>query len=81
MPIGVKEKVLWVAMSNPTDYGTLDDIAFLSGYPVKATVAREQEILDQTIRFYPPLEQESFEIDNSEYATGTVQVLEDFQDI
>ncbi len=80
VPIGIKNNALWIAMGNPTDYGTLDDIAFMTGYKVRAAVAPDKEILDHTIRFYPPLEQESFEIDSSEYAADTVQVLEDFQD-
>ncbi len=80
VPIGIKNDALWIAMGNPTDYGTLDDIAFLTGYKVRAAVAPDKEILDHTIRFYPDLEQESFEIENSEYAADTVQVLEDFQD-
>ena len=80
IPIGLKGDVLWIAMGNPTDYGTMDDIAFLTGHKVKAAVAPEKEILDHAIRFYPPLEQESFEIDSSEYAADTVQVLEDLQD-
>jgi len=80
IPIGLKNNVLWIAMGNPTDYGTLDDIAFLTGYQVSAAIAPEKEILDHAVRFYPPSEEESFEIGNSEYAADAVQVLEDLRD-
>jgi len=53
LPLGLNKSGLWVAMADPTDHGTVDDISFITGYHVKVIIAREQELLDQIIRSYP----------------------------
>ncbi|RJQ64058.1 MAG: response regulator [Desulfobacteraceae bacterium] len=81
VPLSLKDKFLWVAMSNPTDYGAVDDIAFITGYPVKTAIAGEKEILDFLFQFHSPsLDDEAQVIVSDEYAADTVQVIGDTQD-
>jgi type IV pilus assembly protein PilB len=54
IPLGLHGKSLRLAMSNPTDYGAQDDISFITGYPVKAAIASEKEILAYLFRFHSP---------------------------
>ncbi len=53
VPLGFKDKILWVATSNPLDYETLDDIKFIVEHPVKPVIAMEREIMDFLLRFHP----------------------------
>ena len=81
VPIGLRDNKLWVAMNNPTDYGTVDDISFITGYPVKVAVALEKEIMDQILRYHSPIDDDDgIEMGNGEYAADAVQVVEDIQD-
>jgi len=81
VPIALRDNNLWVAMSNPTDYGTVDDISFITGYPIKAAVALEKEIMDQILRYHSPLDDDfGIEMGEGEYAADAVQVVENIQD-
>lgn len=53
-PIGFKNRLLWVAMSDPTDYDTLKDISFIVGCQAKPAVEKESVIVDFLMRHHPP---------------------------
>ncbi|RJR46447.1 MAG: type II/IV secretion system protein [Desulfobacteraceae bacterium] len=75
VPLGVHDRFLRLAMSNPTDYGALDDIAFITGYPVKTSIASEKEIIDYLFRFHSPPPEAQHPAEGS--ATDLVQIRED----
>ncbi len=80
VPLGIHDKSLRVAMSNPTDYGALDDIAFITGYRVKASIASEKDILAYLIRFHPPPLEESQHAASEGSTADMIQLREDIQD-
>jgi len=81
IPIGINKSGLWVAMADPTDYGTVDDISFLTDYHVKVLIAREQELLDQIIRSYPPGEGDFLDgVKTDEQDLDLVQLYENIED-
>lgn len=52
IPIEVKDKVLVMAMSNPTDLKAVDGLAFATGKTIKPVLASEAEILMSIARHY-----------------------------
>lgn len=81
LPLGFEGRFLWVAMSNPTDYSTLDDVAFITGHPVKRAIAPQKEILDYICRFHTPsLEEQDKLWNKTGYAANDVQVVENIHD-
>jgi len=84
IPVGFRNREFWVAMHDPTDYGTVDEISFIVGSRVKVCIAREQEILDYLMRFHSSIEDTAEGFDTNEYVTDSVQVVEhslDYEDI
>lgn len=51
-PLGIKDKKLYLATSNPLDFSTLDSIAFNTGLRVIPFLATPHEILGAIKRFY-----------------------------
>lgn len=81
IPLMVKDRTLFVAMSNPMDYEAMDDVSFVSGYRVSEAVALEQEILDILVRSYPSDEKDYMDvIETSEYSATVVSVIEEIKD-
>ena len=52
LPIEIKDGVLTVAMTDPTDPYTLDDLRLSTGYAVTVYLAKEREILEAIDQFY-----------------------------
>lgn len=52
IPLEFKDNVLVIAMTDPLDIRTLDDIRLLLGLEVKAVLASEQEILEAIRKYY-----------------------------
>ncbi len=80
IPLRVKDRSLVVAMSNPLDLEAMDDVSFVSGYPVREAVALEQEILDLLTRSYPPDEDYLDVAESGEYNANVVNVIEDIKE-
>ena len=81
IPLGLSKSGLWIAMADPTDYGTVDDISFLTDYHVKVIIAEEQELLDQVIRSYPLGEGGLLdEIKTDDHGQDLVQLYENIED-
>src|SRR5437867_8181316 len=57
LPLGVKGRSLRLAMSDPLDLGTLQDVEFRTSRRVAAVMAAESAILRMLKRLYPELEQ------------------------
>src|SRR2546427_9262894 len=56
LPLGVKDRAMRLAMSDPLDLGTLQDAEFRSSRRAVAVVAAESAILRILKRLYPELE-------------------------
>jgi len=52
LPIEIKDGVLTVAMTDPTDPYTVDDLRMSTGYAVSICLAKEREILEAIDQFY-----------------------------
>ena len=52
LPLSRSDKVLKIAMADPTNVFAMDDIKFMTGYRVEPTVASESEIEDAIDRYY-----------------------------
>lgn len=52
MPVSLNDGYLTVAMANPTDIHTLDDIRLLLGYEIKPVLSSEVEILKAIKKYY-----------------------------
>ena len=52
LPIELKDGVLTVAMTDPTDPYTVDDLRMSTGYAVSICLAKEREILEAIDQFY-----------------------------
>jgi type IV pilus assembly protein PilB len=51
-PVDVKDGVLTVAMTDPTDPYTLEDLRLSTGYAVSICLAKEREILEAIDQYY-----------------------------
>jgi type IV pilus assembly protein PilB len=54
IPIRIEGRHLLLAMANPTDYKSLQEIEFTVGKPLKVLVCTRTEILDALAKFYEP---------------------------
>lgn len=52
IPLEFKDNILIIAMADPLDIRTLDDIRLLLGLEVKAVLASEQEIMEAIRKYY-----------------------------
>ncbi|MEW6101852.1 MAG: ATPase, T2SS/T4P/T4SS family [Candidatus Omnitrophota bacterium] len=52
IPLGFKDNTLIIAMTDPLDIRTLDDIRLLLGFEVKGVLASETEILEAIRKYY-----------------------------
>ncbi|MBF8262286.1 MAG: putative General secretion pathway protein E (Type II traffic warden ATPase) [candidate division NC10 bacterium] len=52
LPIEIKDGVLTVAMTDPTDPYTVDDLRMSTGYAISICLAKEREILEAIDQFY-----------------------------
>jgi hypothetical protein len=52
LPLGLEGKKLQLAMMNPRDLLVIDEVAFLTGFPVEAWVSSENLLLDALERWY-----------------------------
>jgi general secretion pathway protein E len=52
LPIEIKDGVLTVALTDPTDPYTVDDLRLSTGYAIKVCLAKEREILEAIDQFY-----------------------------
>jgi len=52
IPIDFKDNILTIAMADPLDVRTLDDIRLLLGFEVKGVLASELEIAEATRKYY-----------------------------
>jgi type IV pilus assembly protein PilB len=77
IPIRLDKNELLTAMHNPTDYGAMDEVSFITGYRVKPVVALEKDILDTLIRLNPPMENLEAENPEGVYFGDTLQVIRD----
>jgi len=56
LPIEIKDKTLWLAMANPLDWETIDELGFRTGLRISPLVARESFILESIERQYGSME-------------------------
>ncbi len=52
LPLEIKEKTLLVAMADPLDWSTIDDITFRTGLKIQAAVSSETELLAAIEKHY-----------------------------
>jgi len=52
LPLGVNGAALTVAVADPLDYGTLDDLRMLTGLDIRAVLASPSDLRRATERFY-----------------------------
>ena len=85
IPINRSGGTLTVAMVDPTDVSSMDDIKFMTGYNVEPVVASENSIKDAIERYYGTLdidkEYEKVIDDIVEKSADEVEVLEEEEDI
>ncbi len=63
LPLGVRDRSLRLAMSDPLDLGTLQDVEFRTSRRVVAVVAGESAIFRMLKRLYPEIEQSGMPYD------------------
>ncbi len=52
IPVDIRNNVLTIAVTNPLDIHTIDDIKLLLGYETKPVLASEEDIVDAIRRYY-----------------------------
>ncbi len=61
LPLGIKieggKKVLFIAMSDPTNLESLDELQFVTGYTVKTVLASDNAIANAIKKYYNPVEE------------------------
>jgi len=72
IPIEADTRSVTVAMSNPTDLKAVDDIAFVTGKPVKAVLALDGEIMMAIARYYDKVWVDERRFDST-YLSQTVE--------
>ena len=81
VPLGFKDKFLWVAMGDPTDYETLKDMAFITGCRIKPAIEKEGVIIDFLLRYHaPPLEDQDIFVSETDTTSDMIQVVENIDD-
>ena len=81
IPLGIKDRCLWLAMGDPTDYETLKDTAFMTGYRTKPAIEKERTIIDFLLRYHtPPLEDHDPYISENDISSDMIQIVEDIDD-
>jgi len=81
MPLKLNEDGLTIALFNPLDIHTLDDVRMLTGIKVKAVLASEKDILEAINKYYgigaETIEQMMSATSLKEETTQTVEDIED----
>jgi type IV pilus assembly protein PilB len=77
VPLSAQGKVLRVAVEDPLDYSTTQDIEFRTGKRVVAVVASQNSIQALLNRTYPAEEQVPVESLSNEHIQGEVEAVED----
>ncbi|WP_053219017.1 GspE/PulE family protein [Virgibacillus senegalensis] len=67
MPLSLRENTLTVAMNDPMDYFSIDDLELSTGFDIKPVIASKDDIL-QAINKYYDLENFTIEAEESELA-------------
>jgi type IV pilus assembly protein PilB len=81
VPLGFKDKFLWVAMADPTDYEILKDMAFITGYHTKPAIEKDRIILDFLMRYHsPPLEAQDPFLSGNDPTADEIQVMDNIDD-
>ncbi len=81
VPMGFKDKCLWVAMDDPTDYETLKDIAFITGCHTKPAIEKKGVIIDFLMRYHsPPFEAQDPFLSGNDTAADEIQVMDTIDD-
>jgi len=82
MPIRLEGDTLTIAVTDPLDIHTIDDVSLLVGLQVKTVLASEKDILE-TIRKYYGVGAETIEsmIDTDKEAKEVVSTTEDIEDL
>jgi type IV pilus assembly protein PilB len=84
LPLVKRGKRLFVAVSDPTNLHSLDEVKFATGYSVEAIVVEEdklaqlaQKVLEQVDTAMPELAHQDFEMDDLDVAAGEEAVAAD----
>ncbi|MBT6339184.1 MAG: Flp pilus assembly complex ATPase component TadA [Desulfobacula sp.] len=81
VPLGFKDKSLWVAMADPTDYETLKDMAFITECRTKPAIEKSKIILDFLMRYHsPPLETQEYDLSGEDTTADEIQVMDTIDD-
>lgn len=81
VPLGFKDKFLWVAMADPMDYETIRDMDFLTGCRTKPAIEKDGVIIDFLMRYHsPPLEAQDFFQATKDPTADMIQVMETIDD-
>jgi len=83
VPIEVKNKELTVAMADPLNYESLNDLRFYSGMAISPVIATRKEILEtieHSYKFDTSSVEKIVKASAKDFETGSLQVMTDLED-
>lgn len=85
IPVDFEDGILTIAVTNPLDIHTIDDVKLLLGYETKVVLANEQDIIDAIRKYYgvgaDTLERMMTEADAMDDFAGTAPKTENIDDM